>query len=191
MTIPRPWDICATLLLAALTAAAWRGVLQPALSRSAGEIEAAREVVAHRADSADLARQLSAAQKDLRLTRAALSVFDQPGWTDSDRSRRIELVYTAARNAGVQVEGVEPSDAERVGGRRVLPMRLSGRGEYVSILRVIADIRRNQPDVVIRTMDIVSLPGGDGQLFLTAELLWVPPAAQPGKPAIPAEAAVP
>jgi len=191
MTIPRPWDICATLLLAALTAAAWRGVLQPALSRSAGEIEAAREVVAHRADSADLARQLSAAQSDLRLTRDALSVFNQPGWTDSDRSRRIELVYTAARNAGVQVEGVEPSDAERVGGRRVLPMRLSGRGEYVSILRVIADIRRNQPDVVIRTMDIVSLPGGDGQLFLTAELLWVPPAAQPGKPATPAEAAVP
>lgn len=174
----------ATLL--AISAAAFWGVVLPVWSQTASQTQADAEVSQQRTVSTELSRSLSAAQHRLRTARASLLTFDDPCWTDSDRSRRIERVYRAAHASGLQVEGVEPSDPERVGTRRVLPMRLSAKGEFVSVVRTLAEIRKTQPDVVLRSLDITTGPGPEGQLFVNIELLWVPPMVDPNaKPSAP------
>lgn len=178
--------ITGTVVLLSVTAATFWGAVLPVWTRSASQAQAIADAAQQRTAATELARSLSAAQNKLRVAKTALLTFDQPCWTDADRSRRIERVYRVAHDAGLQVEGVEPSDAERVGGRRVLPMRLSARGGFASTVQTLAEIRKTQPDVVVRTLDMVAAPGTEGQLMINIELLWVPPAADPNaKPSTP------
>jgi Tfp pilus assembly protein PilO len=183
------------LILVGLTAAGWWGAILPYLSRAASEAQAVAELSQSRLTAAEVARQLSTVQNQLRTARLELDTYNQPCWNQHERSHRIESIYQLARDSGVQVEAVEPSDTERVGGRRTLPMRLSAKGEFASLVRLFAELRRSQPDVVLRSLDMVTAPSSEGQLLVNSELLWVPTSPAnptPGQPNpnAPAEASV-
>lgn len=191
MHLRHTWKIdgLALALLVIVTMGLVWGLIRPAHQRIADNAVAAIELSSERDLAGTLARQLAARQAELRRLRAELDTFDHKCWSDTDRSRRIEGLFQTARGEGMTVEGVEPSDAERVGGRRVLPMRLAARSEFGPLVRTLNKLRQSQPDVVLRTLDTVPAPTGEGQLLINAEFLWVPaptPSPQPSTSSTPA-----
>lgn len=188
---PRLWKIDATAVLALATATAltWAFYISPALSRSQLEASAAERIVPLRRESVELSRQLAAAQADVIRVRHALTAYDQPCWTDPDRSRRMERLYALAKSAGLNVEGVEPLETETVALRRALPIRMTARGPFHAALSAIADTRRSMPDIVLRSLDLLEAGGSGRELTVGVEWLWVPPQPDPSTTPAPSATA--
>lgn len=179
--IPFTWklDAAAVVALAAATALTWMLYINPALSRSHREASAAERIVPLRRESVELSRQLAAAQADVIRVRHALTGYEQPCWTDPDRSRRMEKLYALAKSSGLNVEGVEPMEAESVALRRALPIRMTARGPFHATLAALADTRRAMPDIVLRSLDLLEAGGSGRELTVGVEWLWVPPQPDP------------
>lgn len=194
------WQISAATLvvLAGLTVAAWVFVLGPDLSRSSQDAEARIDLAEVRSHAAESSRALAAVQTGVARARLELDTYNQPCWSDSDRSRRLEWLYRVSRAAGLKIEGVEPGEAETVSNRRGLSMRLNGRGDYASIQNALHDLRTAMPDVVLRHIELNALSNGTtassaaeaAEITVSMELLWLPVAtAADGPP--PARGAAP
>jgi hypothetical protein len=184
--------IASLLLGAGLTAGCWYGIIKPALLRRENDA-AARVRLATVREGVDQSRQnLDIANRVLRSTQAQLGAFNQPCWKELDRSRRLEWLYSIARGNDLEIEAVEPGDAEIAGGRRVMPLRVTGRGPFNSVVSTLHGIRATMPDFLLRSTELTgSATPGSNSLVVTLELIWVPVADSAAAPAANPSATVP
>jgi hypothetical protein len=171
-------DVAVLAGLAACTVAVWQLLLAPALSYSQRESAAAAELVVARRDNSDAARRLASVQSELLRTRHELEDFAQPIWTDNDRSRRTESLYACARQAGLNVDNVEPGDYSNPGGRRALAFRVSATASFPALTEFLASLRKAMPDFVVKSVDVVGIGPEAEQRPVNIELLWVLPASE-------------
>lgn len=169
------FDVALGVVLAALTAAAWLVVVQPAVARSRGDELARGSLPEARRSVASAGRALATVQNALNRTGQDLALLDHACWTDLDRSSRVERIYTTSNNAGLHIEAVEPGEVEIVSDRRAYSFRVAARGTYASLAATLAGLRRAMPDVLVRSVDVTAAPVDDRpEVVVTMELLWVP-----------------
>lgn len=178
---PATWkiDAIAAAIMVAVTAGSLIG-LQPVLSRSADESRAVSMLVGERRATSELSRSLAQKQSEFRTVKRTLENFSQTFWTDTDKTRRMGAVYTVAREAGVKPDVLEPGSPEMTAGRRVVPLKLMGRGSYLAVAQMFTNIRAAAPDMVVRSVELSPLPNSDEEVQLATEILWVLPAETPG-----------
>lgn len=175
-------DVIGGMLLVLLTATLYILVLRPAHQRWVTRESTAQELRAERDISTTLARSLAARQAELHRLRRTLDSFSQPCWVEQDRSRRLEWLFQLARAHGLVVESIEPAEGDRIAGRAVVPLRLTAHGEFESLVHLLGQMRRDMPDVVLRSLELTLSPAETSRLLIMTDLLWVP-VSEAGRPA--------
>lgn len=167
-------DLIGAAVLLAVTAGLYFGVIGPARERWLTREATVQGLRSEREVASTLARSLSVRQAELRRLREQLEGFHHTCWAEQDRSRRIEWLLQLARTDGLTVESIEPAEGDTVAGRRVVPLRLTARGEFTALRQTLQRLRVSMPDVVLRSLEIVASPAAETHLLISADLLWVP-----------------
>lgn len=178
-------DIVATFAISASMVAAWMFFIKPSLSRTVHDVEASHQLADVRKLASDETRRLAAAQAELIRVKRELQAYQQPCWTDPDRNARIQQLFTIGKNHELDIESIEPSEAETIGGRKAMPLRLLARGSTTELIATLTSIRTEMPDIVLRTLEVSPAPDPTLRyVIVSAELLWIPPVT-PAPPSTP------
>lgn len=174
--------VAVALALAGITALCWVFVVSPMLSQSSQSAVARDELERVRIQSAQSARSLAAAQTAVAHTRKTFDSYNQPCWTETDRSRRLEWLYSVSQAAGLKIESAEPGEVETISNRKAVAMRLSARGSYAAVIAAVHDLRIAMPDVLLSGMSLTALPGAEvAEVNVLLDLVWIPvsPSTEP------------
>jgi len=151
-------DVAGVCALVALAAVTYWGVIGPTFERrdrhdkEVGELrdeegKARRLQAALRTSDASLA----GVQRAIAARRLAL----EPA---SRLNERLSRLTDLAGHAGVQVDMIEPGKEQAGPMYTSVPIRLSGRGSYGQVVRLLVDLRRQMPDGAVDEVTLVAPP---------------------------------
>lgn len=169
-------DLAGLACVASAALIAWLTLVSPALERKHAENHAALQLPEARKLSADEARQLAHSEAELRRVKRELESYQHPSWTNPDRNHRIESLISIGRAHHLDVESVEPGEAETIASRRAMPLRLFARGRTTALNATLSALRTQMPDLILRSLDLTPVDDPvKPHLLISAEFLWIPP----------------
>ncbi len=159
--------------LIVLSLAAWFFAIQPSLNSRA----VYHEVVAQRERAREALRDAEAQAQEamLRLTALQESLKSRPlvlGGQD-DLSKKLQQITDLSTKVGLQLSSIEAGKSDNYSRHGTVAIQMTARCTLVSLWTFFRDLRREMPDMTVRSIDLAgryinkdSMPG------LTMALVW-------------------
>ncbi|MEX0653582.1 MAG: type 4a pilus biogenesis protein PilO [Phycisphaeraceae bacterium] len=175
----RTVDAVGVALCLALTGLLYVVGVHPILEQRREQQEIRRQVVAERAEVAEMTSSLA----DVRHQYAAVqrAVADHALRLEKlpALNRRVAELTAMARDAGLEVDGVRPGGASVSEHYRTVPVQVTGWGSFYAIGRFLRRLHTSLPDVGVWSLQLDRRGDGpDIQPGFQLELIWyaAPPA---------------
>ncbi|MGH7243438.1 MAG: hypothetical protein ACREJD_08490 [Phycisphaerales bacterium] len=178
-------DLAGVAFILILTAVVAAGAVVPVVSARAAhrqlqeQLDVGRTTTRHlREQRADLEFNLARLEEDLKATRVDVEPVARLN------SRLSRLTESAAKRK-LELDRVAPDAPQKAPKATLVPIRIEGRGAFLSGRDWIADLRAEFPDVAIAGFQIGRDKSATGEIAsFSFDLVWyAAPSAQPAQPA--------
>ena len=146
--------------------------IEPLFRRHAAIASLRAELLARRDESRKLSNSLKVLQDQYGDVSEALSNSPLRLRTAAQTNLLLAEISTLAKKAGLKVDEVQP-DSRRAGPLyEVVPIHLSGQGDYLTCVGFLQRLRGEFPDIGVVSFDMSSLLQGGGATTFSFGLEW-------------------
>jgi type II secretory pathway component PulM len=150
---PREQRMIAVLILVALVAFVWLGIVQPILAGFAERREARAQAVIQNDHNQQLAASMPLLRAAARRQREDAAVFSLPARNQDEATARLRDLVRAAANRNELVMKMSQSAEERAGWAI---MRVNGVARLDQLTRFLADVQNGQPIVMVTSTSLAA-----------------------------------
>ncbi len=120
------------------------------------EIKIAQENYATSVDELDLQTTIGMQLRD-QIEQARLRVEKYPELQNSSEyNQRSAKIASAAENAGIRIDALQPSEQQTEGRVSWIPIMCAGEGTADSMMSWLEELQKTQPDIVLQSFGIES-----------------------------------
>lgn len=170
------WQIytIAGLVCAAATAIAWFALAAPTLDQLSQRRGRETELVESRHKATELAHDLAAGRKEMKLLSKQLAsnaIELQPA---SQVNQRLAALTTLATQNGLSLNEVRPGAPTETNRYQMLPIHLTGAGDYPSCAAFLHGLHDSYTDIGLSSLEALNsdASGETSRLNFQIELVW-------------------
>lgn len=170
------WQIYAIggLVCVAVSAIAWFALAAPTLEQLGQRRDREAELTESRHKATELARNLADARREMKVLSHQIATDAIELQPASEVNQRLAALTSLATNNGLSLNEVRPGSPAEVSRYQVLPIHLTGAGDYPSCAAFLHGLHEAYTDVGLSSLEALNsdTSGESSRLNFQIELVW-------------------